>query len=440
MNYRDSLEFLHDLTKFGFNFGLERIETLLRLLGNPEKELQVVHIGGTNGKGSTAAMVASILIAGGKKTGLFTSPHLDSYRERIRINNEMISEADMAGLLTEIKPLLEKMVAEGYEHPTEFEVITAVALLYFRQQDVELAVVEVGLGGLIDSTNVVHPLVSVITNVGMDHMEYLGSTLEEITRVKVGIIKERSIAITAAAKPEVLAIIEEACREKDVSLIKVGTDVTYSFLNHSRQGQQFSVGTAAKFYPSLEITLMGKHQVINAAMAVAVIEALKDRGIDLPQDAVAQGLKHTKWPARLELLPGTPPVLVDAAHNFDGALTLAAAIKEYFPSEKVVLLIGMLADKEREKVLSVLAPLAEKIVVTRPNSPRAGEWRQLAREARLYTEAVMVEEQISQAVDRAIEAAGTGYMVCVTGSFYMVAEARQEIINRRANIAEKVRI
>lgn len=433
MNYQEALQFLRELTKFGMNFGLDRIKTLLGLLGNPERNLQVIHIGGTNGKGSVAAMVSSILQAEGKRVGTFTSPHLDSYRERIRINGEMIPEEDVARLLTEIRPLLEQMVAAGHEHPTEFEINTALALLYFSRKQVDLAVVEVGLGGLIDSTNVVHPLVTVITNVGMDHMDYLGNTIEEITRIKAGIIKENTIVITGATKPQVLRILEEKCAEKGVPLVKVGQDVRYEYTAAGLAGQEFTVRTPDREYPSLKIPLLGRHQVVNASVAVAAVEALRQQGVVVSDRALREGLSRTEWPARLELIEGEPPVLVDVAHNYDGAAALAEALKEYFADKKIVLLIGMLADKEREKVLGLLAPLAEAIVVTRPNSPRAGDWEQLAVEARRYLDTVTVEPEIHRAVERACEFAADieDGLVCITGSFYMVAEARQAVRAKR---------
>ena len=428
MDYQEALEFLKDLTKFGFNFGLDRIKTLLNFLGNPEQNIKAIHIGGTNGKGSVAAMVSSILTADAKKVGTFTSPHLHSYRERIRINGRMISEEEVADLLTEIRPLLEKMVAEGQEHPTEFEVNTAMALLYFSRQHVDLAVIEVGLGGLIDSTNVIHPLVAVITNVAMDHMDYLGNTIEEIARVKAGIIKENTVVVTGAAKPEVIAILQETCNNKGVPLIRVGDGIRYKLRSASLKGQEFDLKTPNSRYTSLRIPLIGKHQVTNAAVAVGVIEGLREQGLSINKQAVAEGLMSAVWPARLEYFSGEPPILIDAAHNYDGADALADALLQYFKDKKLVLVIGMLADKEREKVMKRLASLAEVVVVTKPNSPRAGDWRQLASEAKPYVPQVEIEPGIAKAVNKAIDLAGKDHLVCITGSFYMVAEARQVVL------------
>lgn len=228
MDYRESLEFLKHLTKFGFNMGLERIEELTRRCGLPQERLRFFHIGGTNGKGSVAAMVTAILEEAGYRVGLFTSPHLHSYTERMRINGRSIPEERLAKLLTWFRPLLEEMVAAGCEHPTEFEVLTAAALKYFADEGVELVVLEVGLGGAIDSTNVIPAsLVSCITNVGMDHMEYLGNSIEAIARVKAGIIKKGGTVVTAARRPEALAVIEDVCREKGATLYVVGRDVTW---------------------------------------------------------------------------------------------------------------------------------------------------------------------------------------------------------------------
>ncbi len=239
MNYDEAMIFFKKLTKFGWNPGLQRIQKLMSLLDNPEKKLKVIHIGGTNGKGSTSAMVASILQEAGYRVGLFTSPHLHSYTERIQINRVQIEKERLAQLLNTIKPYMEQMVADGYEHPTEFEVYTAMALLYFAQEKVDFAVIEVGLGGLIDSTNVVDPLVAVITNVGMDHMDYLGSTIQEITRVKAGIIKPGCKVVTAVDNREALEIIKEVCQKNKVELIQVGKDIKYDVKSMTPEGTVF---------------------------------------------------------------------------------------------------------------------------------------------------------------------------------------------------------
>ncbi|MDN5325645.1 MAG: dihydrofolate synthase / folylpolyglutamate synthase [Moorella sp. (in: firmicutes)] len=427
MNYQETLEFLRQLTKFGFNLGLGRIKELMRRAGSPQERLRFIHIGGTNGKGSVSAMVASILQAAGYRVGLFTSPHLHSYTERIRINGQNIPEERLAALLTWFKPLLTAMVAEGYEHPTEFEVSTAVALKYFADEGVDLVVLEVGLGGAIDSTNVIDAsLVSVITNVGMDHMQYLGNNIAEIARAKAGIIKPGGIVVTATRWPEALEIISATCREKGATLYQVGRDVTWRERRVSLEGGEFDCRGLLATYEGLKVHLLGRHQLENAATAVAVIEAaIRHHGLKVTPDHLYQGLAAATWPARLEIMHREPMVIIDGAHNFDGAVSLRQALEEIFRYRRLILVLGMLADKEREKVVAELAPLASAVIVTRPNNPRAGNWQSLADRVRRYVGGVEVIEAIPAAVKRALALAGPSDLICVTGSLYMVADARE---------------
>ncbi|APC07647.1 bifunctional folylpolyglutamate synthase/dihydrofolate synthase [Neomoorella thermoacetica] len=427
MNYQESLEFLRQLTKFGFNLGLGRIKELMRRAGSPQERLRFIHIGGTNGKGSVSAMVASILKAAGYRVGLFTSPHLHSYTERIQINGQNIPEERLAALLTWFKPLLTAMVADGYEHPTEFEVGTAVALKYFADEGVDLVVLEVGLGGAIDSTNVIDTsLVSVITNVGMDHMQYLGNTIAEIARVKAGIIKPGGIVVTASRLPEALEVISTTCREKGATLYQVGRDVTWRERRVSLAGGEFDCRGLLATYEGLKVHLLGRHQLENAATAVAVIEAaVRHHGLKVTPDHLRQGLAAATWPARLEIIQREPMVIIDGAHNFDGAVSLRLALEEIFRYRRLILVLGMLADKEREKVVAELAPLAAAVIVTRPNNPRAGNWQSLADSVRRYVGVVEVIEAIPAAVERALALAEPSDLICVTGSLYMVADARE---------------
>ncbi len=430
MNYEEGMDYLVNLTKFGFNFGLDRIRHLLAETGNPQDKLKTIHVGGTNGKGSTSAMLSSVLKEAGYRVGVFTSPHLHSYRERMVVNGEQIPEERVADLLTRLKVVLDKMAAEGHEHPTEFEVNTALAFIYFLEEQVDYAIIEVGLGGAIDSTNVVNPLVSVITNVGMDHMDYLGQTLEEIARVKAGIIKDGGVAVTAASRPEVMAVLEDTCREKSARLIKVWQEYGWTSLESGPESQKFALRGGLYDFPQLELGLAGEHQLVNAATALAVVETLvEDFDVEVAAQDFAQGLKSASWPGRLELV--RPGVLLDGAHNLDGAETLVKALRGVFRYNKLILCIGMLADKERGKVLALLAPLADKVVVTKPNSPRAGNWQEMAVEAKKYVAEVYLEEEIPQAVNLAVSLAGQGDLVCVTGSLYMIAEARAHLLGSR---------
>jgi len=426
--YQQAMEYLVGLTKFGMNFGLGRIQELLRRLGNPEKRLQVVHIGGTNGKGSTTAMTAEILREAGYQVGVFTSPHLHDYRERIVISGQMIAKKTVIELVGRLRPHLEEMVAGGFEHPTEFEVHTALALMYFAEQKVDFALIEVGLGGEIDSTNVVSPLVAVVTNVGMDHMDYLGPDLASIAKVKAGIIKPNCVAVTAAARPVVLEILRQRAAEVGVNLWVVGESVRWESRWSGELEQEFDLYGLHSIYPKLRLHLIGAHQLQNAATAVTVCELLQSEyGVDIPREAVYAGLRKVQWPGRLELISFEPKILLDGAHNVDGAQVLAAALP-LFSRRRLILCLGMLADKEREKVVELLVPLADEVIVTRPNSYRAGDWETLAEAAARQGKPVTRIADPREAALAGLSRLGPGDMLCVTGSLYMLADAREALL------------
>ncbi|HBV97316.1 MAG: folylpolyglutamate synthase [Peptococcaceae bacterium BICA1-7] len=427
MKYSDAILYMQNLTKFGFNFGLGRITELLRRFGSPHLNLRIIHVGGTNGKGSTTAIIHSILRESGYRVGTYTSPHLHAYTERYCINGRQIPEEALADIISELKPHLEDMVANGFEHPTEFEVGTALAFIYFSREKVDFLVLEVGLGGAIDSTNVVVPMVSVITNVAMDHMEYLGSTVEEIAAVKSGIIKKGVPLVTAAAG-EALGVIMRKAEEMGSAVTIVGRDIRWQGLGHQTGGQYLDISGKRGEYKNLFLPLMGSHQQVNAATAVAAVEVLADLGSIGPDFTVRKGVFSTDWPARLEIVKESPIVIIDAAHNYDGAVSLRKALDDYFPGKRTILVMGMLGDKERAKVMARLAPGTDAVIVTKPNSPRAGDWQMLAEEAEKHVSRVEVIQNIPDAVWAGIGMAGPEDLVVITGSFYMVAEAREVIM------------
>ncbi|UWG99317.1 bifunctional folylpolyglutamate synthase/dihydrofolate synthase [Dehalobacter sp. DCM] len=431
--YEQTLEYIKKLTKFGINLGLERIQALLKRLDHPEKKINVIHIGGTNGKGSTTAMLQSILKQAGYTVGMFTSPHLHDFRERITINGEMISPEDVVTGIATIKPYLEDMVQAGIEHPTEFEVCTALAFYYFALKQPDLVLLEVGLGGEIDSTNVVHPIISVLTSIGMDHMDYLGDTLEKITEVKAGIIKECVPVVTSSDRPEVLDVIKKRAARKNARLTVIGETVNWQ---PEAGGRRFSYQGIHRSYHELEIALLGEHQFINAAAALAVCDVLTDTyTYDIPESAVREGLKTVTWPGRLELILRDPRVLIDGAHNVDGMMSLAKALKGYadgpLKRNRLILCMGMLADKEVEKAVAIIGPMADEIIVTKPDSPRAGDWKNVARLAEKYlpAEKVRVIEDTTAAVQEGLRLTGEDDLLCVTGSLYMISGVRQYLIN-----------
>jgi dihydrofolate synthase/folylpolyglutamate synthase len=429
MNFNEAMDYLKSLTKFGINLGLGRIEELLRRLGDPHLSgLDIVHIGGTNGKGSTTVMLSGIMREAGYLVGTFTSPHLHSYSERYQVNGVQIEPERIAALLGELRPHLEAMTAEGYEHPTEFEVSTALAFLYFSRGKVDYLLLEVGLGGAIDSTNVAPAILAVITNAAMDHMDYLGHTIAEIASVKAGIIKP-GVPVVTAATGEGLRVIEKVCRKKGCRLTRVGQDITWENISHSLDGQRFSVTGQKRTYENLFIKLLGRHQQVNAATAIAAAEKLNELGASISDRAVHRGLASVTWPGRMEIVRRKPLVIVDGAHNYEGARSLRQSLKDYFPERKIVLLIGMLADKERSRVAGVLAPGMKAVVVTKPNSPRAGDWQNMAVEAGRYVSDVYTLEDIGEALHKALALAGPDDLVCVAGSLYMIAEARSLLLD-----------
>jgi dihydrofolate synthase/folylpolyglutamate synthase len=431
--YQDALDFIKNLTKFGINLGLGRMRTLLQRMGEPQAGLRFIHIGGTNGKGSTTAILQAILKQAGFRAGMFTSPHLHDYRERIRINDALISQQDVVKGIARIKPVLLQMVDEGMEHPTEFEVCTALGLCYFAEKKPDFVLLEVGLGGEIDSTNVVTPLVSVLTSIGMDHMDYLGKTLTEIAKVKAGIIKPGIPVVTSADKPEALRVIEQSAREKGSALLKVGTEVTWEKARGERN--VFSYRGIRHSYDGLALSLLGEHQLTNAATALAVCEVLEELGhLKLEETVIRQGLENVRWPGRLELVPGNPKILLDGAHNVDGMETLIRALYQYkdglLQRKRLWLCLGILQDKEVKKIIDLIAPLADEIIVTKPDSPRAGDWRAVARLAEKYLNPARVHaiEAPAEAVEEGLKRMGPDDLLCVTGSLYMISVVRKHLL------------
>lgn len=429
--YNETLDYIKNLTKFGINLGLGRIEALLERLGNPERSLKIVHIGGTNGKGSTTAILRSILQHAGYRVGMFISPHLDDYRERITINGRMISEHDIIDNIRIIKPHLDEMVAGGIEHPTEFEISTALAFLYFAQQKPDIVLLEVGLGGEIDSTNVVTPWVSVITNIGLDHMDYLGDTPEKIARVKAGIIKEGIPVVTAAVQPDALAVIAAKAQSLKAPLVVVGSDVCWE------EAGGFNYRGLRWHYDHLSLSLLGRHQYTNASTALAVCELLElNHEFKISQTAVRAGLGAVVWPGRLELISHNPKILLDGAHNAEGMESLAQALADYagssFKRKRLIVCIGMLQDKDIEKALAYIMPLADIIVITKPDSPRAVDWQRLAVPAAQYLspENIHLIESPFAAVQYCLDRMEEHDMTCVTGSLYMIGPVRRFLIDQ----------
>jgi dihydrofolate synthase/folylpolyglutamate synthase len=430
LKYQDALNWIHGLSRFGSNPGLDRIRELLRMLGDPQDRLRCVHIAGTNGKGSTAAFLASMLTAEGCRVGLYTSPYLEAFTNRMAIGGIDIDELSLAALVERVKPLVEEIALTKFGQATEFEVVTAMAFTYFAQCQPDWVVVEVGLGGRLDATNVIIPAVSVITNIGLDHTQVLGDTVGAIAWEKAGIIKGGIPVITAAEKPEALAVITQVAAERGASLHTVDADIRYTIQASTLDGQIFDYMSSRHTYPGMKIRLLGEHQVRNAVTALAARELLDETVID--ESAVRSGLAEAQWPGRLEVFSRSPLVLVDGAHNSDGFQALRTALLSLLAGKKLHLVLGILGDKAVDEILSLAAPLATAgMIITRPDNIRAADPYAVAQIASRYTSApVVVEENIADAVKRALYETRVDEALCVCGSLYTISEAR-EILKER---------
>jgi dihydrofolate synthase/folylpolyglutamate synthase len=452
MDYTEALEKLSRMTRFGINLGLQRIRCLLKLLGNPEEHLPVIHIGGTNGKGSTLAMLSSILRAAGYRVGTFTSPHLVSYTERFMICGQEIAEKELAALLEEVLAQVAAVEQKTGEKPTEFEVLTAVAFLYFAREQVDVALLEVGLGGDIDSTNVVKkPLLAIITNVALDHTAYLGETRAEIARRKCGIIKEGCPVLTGSTEEEVLAVLREQAAACRAPLYEITGDTRWLVQGEltvqgkkttqgksraagkapedKRQaGQYFALHTPHADYHRLFLPLWGQHQPANAALAVRAAELLKEKGWKIEERHIRQGLAETQWAGRLELVGTNPLVVLDGAHNPAGMAALAQWLSQQKEQKKtiqrVILVIGMLDDKNRAEAISRIGSLVDVAIITRPNSDRARTWEQIKLLFDAPSKALVIED-VAKALQKALVEASPQDLVLVTGSLYLIGEVKK---------------
>ena len=436
MNYRQSLEYLYGLTNYEVKssfayapqyFDLRRVETLLEQLGNPHLSYRTVHVAGTKGKGSTSAILASMLQSAGYLTGLYTSPHLHSFRERIQVNGEMISEEALARWVSQIQP-----IADQDPELTTFEVATAVALAYYAEAGVQIAVIEVGLGGRLDATNVVRPDVTVITTIGHDHMHILGNTLAEIAHEKAGIIKAGVPVVVAPQEPAAMVVIQQTAHEKEAPLFAVGRLWHWRTTGRDLKCQTFaasskpaSSASSPVVYRDLCLPLLGKHQMRNAVVALAVVEALRAQGTPVSDLAVHQGMQAVNWPGRFEILEDDPSVVIDGAHNVDSARCLAAALHDYFPEVRPTLLLAVLADKDIPAILRHLLPGANAAVLSQSNHPRAADPAIIEGYARRYGIPLEIVPQIPNALQRAISLAGASGLVVATGSFATAGAARE---------------
>ncbi|MBN1253720.1 MAG: bifunctional folylpolyglutamate synthase/dihydrofolate synthase [Deltaproteobacteria bacterium] len=425
MNKQETLEYLYGLERFGMVFGLENISRLLQALGDPHNDLKVIHVGGTNGKGSVSVMMAAVLQEEGYRVGLYTSPHLISFTERIQINGNEISWDEVIRL-TDV--LYGKVVDQNIpQRFTFFDFTTAIAMYYFFLQGVDVAILEVGLGGRLDSTNVVHPLMSVITNVDKDHYQILGERIEDIAREKAGIVKQGVPLISGATKGEVIDILEETCRTKGSPMRLIGRD----FWGQRVAPRTFSFQGGTWSLDDIRLGVAGSYQIVNATVALAALELLEQQGYRIVKESMYHGLATVRWPGRLELIQQVPQILLDGAHNSAAAKALRACLQEEFDYQHIYMVMGVMEDKEVSTILAELAPLAEVLIATRPQNSRAMSPQRVATIAETYCKDVRVIDDISKGVDYARALAQEDDLIVVTGSLFTVGEARAHLINEK---------
>jgi len=439
MTYQQALAYLDSLinyekrTNFDYkkSLKLERITAFSRRFGEPHRGIKAIHISGTKGKGSASSFINSILMEAGYKVGLYTSPHLFSFRERIRINGEPIREEDVARLMDEIKPHAEIMEKEDNK-PTYFELCTMMAFLYFKRENTDFVVLEVGMGGRLDSTNIVEPLISVITPIGYDHVQHLGHTLKDIASEKCGIIKKDSIVISSPQHAEAMDVIREISSERNSKLYIVGKDIFFEALSSDLEGQSFRLLTRYGEYPYLKIQLLGDFQLENAAAAVAAVEELRSRDIFIRNDAIRDGLAKARWPGRLEIMSKKPFIVVDGAQDVNSVLRLKQAVKNIFRYKRLFLIFGAMQDKDVDGMCRELNGLADCVVATKSKSERAAP-PEIIKETMLnYNKEVNIitTASVVEAINECKEKAGEGDLILVTGSLYVVAEAMETLGHR----------
>lgn len=416
-NSSEALEYIHSVYWRGSKLGLERIRELLRLMGNPQDNLRFIHVAGTNGKGSVCALLAAILQAQGYKTGLYTSPYIEQFNERIQINGLPISDADLCAVTGYVKSFAERMP----DLPTEFELVCAIAFEYFRRRRCEFVVLEVGLGGRLDATNIIPaPLAAVLTPIDYDHMAYLGHTITDIAGEKCGIIKSGCAVISAAQSSEALEVIAARCRETAVPLT-VCDPAAITLITDNLDGQTFNY----KQFRDLHITLLGPYQLDNAALAVETALALRAGGMELSDDAVRNGLATARWPARFEVLNRHPLFILDGAHNPHGARAAAQAAERYLAKTKVIVLAGLLSDKDYSHMLPYFNQIATRYIATAPHYPRALPAPKLAEALSVFGKPVDLIPNVADAVRRArTMARDHDCAVLAVGSLYMAGEIR----------------
>ncbi|ALA69570.1 folylpolyglutamate synthase [Geobacillus stearothermophilus 10] len=425
--YEEAVAWIHGRLRLGIKPGLKRMEWMMEKLGHPERRVRAVHIGGTNGKGSTVAYLSSILQAAGYSVGTFTSPYVEQFNERISINGQPIRDEEIVELVQTIKPLADELEQTELGGPTEFEVITAMMLYYFGKQNIQdIVLIEVGLGGRLDSTNIIYPLLSVITNVSYDHMNILGDTLDQIAAEKAGIIKSGIPLVTAVNEPEAWDVIAKTAAERKAKTYRLGVDFTVSDRQATVEGEQFSLVTPFAEYRDLRIQMPGAHQVENAAVAVMAAELLRlGYSFLIDPEHIADGLATAAWPGRFEQVSDSPLIILDGAHNEAGIRSLVETVRAHYPDKRVHVLFAALTDKPLERMVQRLDELADTITFTTFDFPRAAAAEQLA-DLSSHPQKAVTGDWIGWIGEKKNQM-GSDELMLITGSLYFISEVRKRL-------------
>ena len=426
MNYEEAMNFIQNTNKFGSVLGLDNIRELLERLGNPQDQLRVVHIAGTNGKGSTLAFLAGIFRESGYRAGRYVSPASFSYEERFRINEENISKKDLCFYMEKIKNVAEEMVKDGLSNPTMFEIETALSFLYFLDKKVDVVLLETGMGGRLDATNVVKkPIATVIASIGMDHMQFLGDTLEKIASEKAGIIKEGCPVISYDNTKEVNEVIKNKAKQMHAKVTFVNS-AGIRVLQESLNGESFSYRSSdGRWYEKIEIPLLGRHQINNAALALETLNVIKNYYC-ISDFQTEDGMRKTIWRGRIEILEREPMVICDGAHNPDGAKSLLSFLQNNFTNQRLIYIMGVLSDKDYEQMVQILAPSADKIYTVAPDNPRALSSRELCNCISKYHQNVEERQRLAECLSEVRQKAEKDDVIIICGTLSF----QNELINQ----------
>ena len=425
-NYEREINFTYSPSTFDLN----RVKTILSNLGNPHRAIKTIHIAGTKGKGSTAYLVSSILRAAGYKVGLYTSPHIVYFTERIRIlegeSGRLISDEEVSDIVDILKPIIDKTQADAkFGNLTYFEVLTCLCFYFFAKEKVDYAVIEVGMGGRLDATNVITPLVSAITSISFDHTKELGDTLALIAKEKAGIIKDNTPVVVSMQQEEVKKVIRDVCRDKKSVTYEFGRDFHVKIKQVDNKESIFDVSTGKEKYDDLHLSLLGEHQIINAAVSIEITEILKSTGINIPRESVYKAFRNASFIGRLEVIKEEPTIILDGAHNEASAFCLKDAITKLFNYEKLYLVLGMSKNKDIKAFADVLCPVAYEVILTKADSPRAADPVKLTEEELIsYSEKTICLPDVEQTLKYVLLRATPKDLICCTGSFYILAEVK----------------